>query len=168
MAVQLWPHKKHTDDPEPVPAGTPAGTSAGASSAPADDPVVAERPARERWPGRRPLLGRPRRDDDTVVVRRRRWEKLRRHRPNPISRLAWAAGVTAALILIAGIFFTWINANQANGLVHTVLVTGNWLATPFRDLLHNPDARVSLYQNWGIAAAVYYVAGRLLSWLTRW
>lgn len=93
---------------------------------------------------------------------------MRRHRHNPISRLVWAAGWTAAVVLLAGMLLTWIDANPANGLVNAVLNIGEWLATPFHDLFRNPDADHRLYQNWGIAAAAYYALGRVLSWLIRW
>lgn len=101
----------------------------------------------------------------TVVVERRprRW----RNRPNPVSRLLLGLGWAAALILLLGIALTWAQANPANALVDATLDAGAWLATPFHDIFTRPNPDHQLYVNWGIAALVYYLLGRTLSWLTR-
>ncbi|WP_067486115.1 hypothetical protein [Actinomadura hibisca] len=101
----------------------------------------------------------------TVVERRpRRW---RRSRPNPISMMFLAAGWAAALILVLGMLLTWGGANPANTLVDATLDAGSWLATPFHDVFTRPEPDQQLYINWSIAAVVYYLLGRVLSWLTR-
>ncbi|MFC4910354.1 hypothetical protein [Actinomadura gamaensis] len=102
----------------------------------------------------------------TVVVKRRpgRWRRMRH---NPISLLILAAGIAAAAILVLGILLTWGDANPSNTLVHATLRSGSWLATPFHDVFPRPNPKHQLYLNWGIAAGVYYVLSRVLSWLTR-
>lgn len=103
----------------------------------------------------------------TVVVERRPRRRLLGKRHNPVSMMLWAAGFAAALILLIGMLLTWAEANPANALVNATYNAGEWLATPFHNVFTNPDAETRLYQNWGLAAAVYYVLGRVASWLTR-
>ncbi|MGI5164873.1 hypothetical protein ACQEU3_11010 [Spirillospora sp. CA-253888] len=101
----------------------------------------------------------------TVVERRpRRW---RRSRPNPVSMALLGAGWAAALILVLGMLLTWGGANPGNTIVDATLDAGHWLATPFHDVFTRPDPDHQLYVNWSIAAVVYYLLGRVLSWLTR-
>jgi hypothetical protein len=84
-----------------------------------------------------------------------------------VSRLVWLAGLVAALILLAGMGFTYAGANMHNDLVTAVMRAGRWLATPFEEVFMYRDPAKQLYANWGLAAAVYYVLGRMLSWLIR-
>jgi hypothetical protein len=84
-----------------------------------------------------------------------------------VSRLVWLAGLAAALILLIGMGFTYANANPHNDLVMAVMHAGRWLATPFEEVFMYRDPAKKLYANWGLAAAVYYVLGRMLSWLIR-
>lgn len=93
----------------------------------------------------------------------RRW----RTRHNPFSLLVWLAGWAAALILLAGMGLTWWDANTGNRIFDAVMEAGRWLATPFANLFANPDPDKQLYVTWGLAAGVYYVLGRILSWLIR-
>lgn len=163
MAVQLWPHRKKSAG-DTAPGERVAGDAGPVATA--TDERAAGREAPKRGPAT--WLRSRRSGSDTVVVDRRRWQRMRRHRHNPISRLVWAAGWTAAVILVAGILLTWAGANPANALVGGILDIGAWLATPFHDLFRNSDADQRLYLNWGVAAAVYYVLGRVVSWLVRW
>lgn len=113
----------------------------------------------------------PRRSADTgdaaktVVVERkpRRW----RRGPNPVSAMIMAAGWAAAAILALGMLLTWGDANPGNSLVDATLDAARWLATPFQDAFTRTDPEEQLYINWTIAAVVYYVLARALSWTTR-
>jgi hypothetical protein len=78
-----------------------------------------------------------------------------------------AAGWAAAAILVLGMLLTWGDANPGNTLVDATLDAGRWLATPFRDAFTRTDPEQQLYINWTIAAVVYYVLARALSWMTR-
>lgn len=132
------------------------------------------RTARRRlWPARRttaaahdpqaPATAPPARP---VVVRRgpRRWP---RSNHNPVSRMILGLAWGAVLILGLGMLLTLTNANPGNELVAATLDSGRWLATPFHDVFTNPDPDHQLYMNWGLAAVIYYLLGRGLSWLTR-
>jgi len=117
-------------------------------------------PLRERLRVRRKEPG-----TQTVVVRRRRhWLG---GRPNPVSMMVMAAGWAAALILVLGILLTWGDANPGNTLVDATLDAGRWLAGPFHDVFTRSDPKHQLYLNWSIAAGVYYVMARVVSWLIR-
>jgi hypothetical protein len=98
---------------------------------------------------------------------RRATRRERRHGHNPVSALVWLAAWAAALTLLAGMGLTWADANTGNDLVRGVLNAGRWLATPFADVFTNLEPDKRLYANWGLAAGVYYVLGRLLAWLIR-
>jgi hypothetical protein len=114
--------------------------------------------------GRRAAEAEPK----TVPADQKTARRRRRHRRNPISAALWMAAVAAALILGLGMLLTWSDANQANDVVHAIMRMGAWLASPFHDVFTNPDPKHQMYQNWGLAAGVYLVLGRALSWLTRW
>ena len=98
---------------------------------------------------------------------RRATRRERRHGHNPVSALVWLAAWAAALTLLAGMGLTWTEANTGNDLVQNILDAGRWLATPFADVFTNADPDKRLYANWCLAAAVYYVLGRILAWLIR-
>ena len=104
----------------------------------------------------------------TVLVDRRTARKWRSRRHNPISAAIWLAAWAAALILLLGILLTWVNANPANEIVHQALRAADWLGTPFRNAFLGLDPKHQIYADWGVAAGVYLIIGRVLSWLTRW
>jgi hypothetical protein len=163
MAVQIWRRRRTADPaidntdgaaestrPRLFPRRTPEETEAGTTRT-------------RRFGGPKTAEDKPR----TIPARKktpRRW----RNRRNPISTAVWMTAVAAAAILGLGMLLTYSDANQANGMVHAIMRMGNWLATPFRDVFVNADPKHQLYQNWAIAAGVYLVLGRVLSWLTRW
>jgi hypothetical protein len=97
-----------------------------------------------------------------------RWEHsapARRGLAYRIGRLVWAAAIVVALILLTGVALVWWNANPGNELVRGVLRAGAWLATPFRGVFTDPDARDRLTENHVLAAGVYLAGGRILAWL---
>ena len=56
-----------------------------------------------------------------------------------------------------------LGADAANAAVSLVLDAGGRLAGPFDGLLSLEGRRLEVAVNWGIAAAVYLLAGRLLA-----
>src|SRR5581483_12248439 len=141
MAVNLLRRRKTEETPAPEPQPQP----------------------RSHWP----RIAWVRRSAEAEPKRRRR-PPWRRRPYNPISVALWAASWAAVLILVLGMLLVSADANQANGFVHATMRTGEWLATPFRDVFHNANPDHQLYENWGLAAAVYFVAGRTLAWLLQW
>jgi hypothetical protein len=110
------------------------------------------------------IFRRQRRTTGGTTTKPSRW---RRARPNPVSVAIMALGWAAVAILGVGMLLIWGEANQGNVLVGGILDAGRWLATPFHDAFTKTDPERQLYINWAIAAAVYYVLARVLSWLVR-
>lgn len=67
------------------------------------------------------------------------------------------------LIIVAGILLALLRANSTNGVVSEVHGWGRWLVGPFNGMFSFHRTRVGVAVNWGIAAAVYVLAGGLLS-----
>lgn len=88
-------------------------------------------------------------------------------RANPVSRAINLVTWLIVCVLMIGILLTWADANRGNELVNLVLNLGEWLATPFNDVF-TPDSReAALYQNWALAAVVYWAVGSLIAYLVR-
>jgi hypothetical protein len=87
--------------------------------------------------------------------------------------LAWlgalvsAATVLAVVIIVLGIVFVLTNANPGNEIVHGIRQAAAWLTTPFANMFTARDGTSRLAWNWGVAAAVYLVAGTLLARVLR-
>ena len=80
--------------------------------------------------------------------------------------LARAIAIVAsavALILVVGIALVLLKANPGNSLVGTIHDAAAWLAGPFDQLFDLERKRVETAVNWGIAAVVWLVVGRLLA-----
>ncbi|MCO6010924.1 hypothetical protein NE236_38800 [Actinoallomurus purpureus] len=103
-----------------------------------------------------------------------------RHRPDgePVRKsLARAAGAVATLVAVAAtviaivlalhIAFVVFSANQANPIVRTVNDWAQSLAWEFRDMFTPKDQRVAVIVDYGIAAVVYLIAGRVGAGLIR-
>jgi hypothetical protein len=87
---------------------------------------------------------------------------------NLIASLIWLAAVIAAAVLALGALFTALDqTNQSNEIVRWVLERGHDLVGPFKDLFRLETAKNTLLVNWGIAALVYLVAGKILERFVR-
>jgi hypothetical protein len=155
MVTHIWRRRRAEATPEEAPPTRQT------------EPAEPTGPAKRRRivTRRRPVEAVP----QTVLVDRRtarRWRGARRH--NLVSATIWLAAWVGAAILLLGILLTWANANPANDILQPILHAADWLGSPFRDAFRNPDPKHRLYANWGLAAAVYLLIGRVLSWLTRW
>jgi hypothetical protein len=71
------------------------------------------------------------------------------------------------VLLALHIAFVVFSANQDNAIVRTVNDWADWFAWRFRDMFVPKDERVGVLVNYGIAAVVYLVAGRVLASLIR-
>ncbi|WP_232828233.1 hypothetical protein [Kribbella monticola] len=82
---------------------------------------------------------------------------------NLIASVIWLIAVLAAAVLALGALFTALDqANQSNEIVRFVLDRGHDLVGPFKDLFRLQTAKNTLLVNWGIAALVYLIAGKIL------
>ncbi|MQY09841.1 hypothetical protein [Actinomadura macrotermitis] len=83
------------------------------------------------------------------------------------------AGVVSAittiivLILAVHIVFVAFEANTGNALVGRIADWADGLAWQFKDVFEPADAKVRVAVNYGLAAVVYLVIGRLLVGLIR-
>jgi hypothetical protein len=82
-----------------------------------------------------------------------------------VGRVIWLLAVAVALILAIGIAMTWGHANPDNAIVHGVMQAGTWLATPFRHVFGDTNARERLTENRLLAAGVYLTGGGILAWI---
>jgi hypothetical protein len=87
---------------------------------------------------------------------------------NLIASLIWLAAVIAAAVLALGALFTALDqTNQSNEIVRWVLERGHDLVGPFKDLFRLETAKNTLLVNWGIAALVYLIAGKIIERFVR-
>ncbi|MEV8378090.1 hypothetical protein AB0P21_35455 [Kribbella sp. NPDC056861] len=81
---------------------------------------------------------------------------------NLAASLIWLVAVIAAALLALGALFTALDqANQSNEIVKWVLERGHDLVGPFKDLFRLETAKNTLLVNWGIAALVYLIIGKI-------
>jgi hypothetical protein len=82
---------------------------------------------------------------------------------NLIASVVWLIAVLAAAVLALGALFTALDqTNQSNEIVRFVLERGHDVVGPFKDLFRLETAKNTLLVNWGIAALVYLIAGKIL------
>jgi hypothetical protein len=82
---------------------------------------------------------------------------------NMIASLVWLVAVLAAGVLALGALFTALDqTNQGNEIVTWILARGHELVGPFKDLFRLETAKNTLLVNWGIAALVYLIAGKIV------
>ncbi|MGY4769490.1 hypothetical protein ACXC9Q_21450 [Kribbella sp. CWNU-51] len=87
---------------------------------------------------------------------------------NLIASLIWLAAVLAAAVLALGALFTALDqTNQSNEIVRWILERGHDLVGPFKDLFRLETAKNTLLVNWGIAALVYLIAGKIIERFVR-
>ncbi|ROO89927.1 hypothetical protein EDD29_7637 [Actinocorallia herbida] len=98
------------------------------------------------------------------ATERTRWAE---RRTNPVSRAIGLITWLVVAVLVIGMLLVWADANQANDLVNFILNLGEWLAEPFDDVFTPSGHDAALYQNWTLAAVVYWAVGSLLAYLTR-
>jgi hypothetical protein len=72
-----------------------------------------------------------------------------------------------ALVILVGILFVVLKANRHNGIVSTVHDVAKWLVGPFDGMFTPKDHKLAVAINWGIAIAVYAIAGRFLASILR-
>jgi hypothetical protein len=87
---------------------------------------------------------------------------------NTIASLLWLVAVLAAGVLALGALFTALDqTNQSNEIVTWILARGHELVGPFKDLFRLETAKNTLLVNWGIAALVYLIAGKIVERFVR-
>ncbi len=99
-----------------------------------------------------------------------------RHRTRGAADRSHGAGATAAAarlvtmiaaavagVIVIGILLVLLEANRSNEVVAIVLDAAKWLVGPFKGLFSLDSAKLQTLVNWGLAAAVYLLVGRLIA-----
>ncbi len=68
-----------------------------------------------------------------------------------------------ALLIVLGIAFVVLKANTHNSIVIDVHDAAKFFVGPFDGLFKPKDPKLAIGINWGIAAVVYVIVGRLLA-----
>ena len=82
-----------------------------------------------------------------------------------VARAISLVTTAVVLVIVAGILLIVLEANPANDIVEVVTDGADFLATPFDRLFTLDDRKGEVAVNWGIAAAVYLVVGRIVAGL---
>ena len=80
-----------------------------------------------------------------------------------VARVVIWVATAVALVLIAGIVLVLLEANRSNDIVQIVRDAASFLAGPFDGLFKLDRPKVETAVNWGIAAVVWYLLGRLIA-----
>jgi hypothetical protein len=80
-----------------------------------------------------------------------------------LARAISLVATVVALILVLGIALVLLKANQSNQIVSAVHDAAKWLAGPFDGLFKLSKHTTEVAVNWGIAAVVWFLVGRLLA-----
>jgi hypothetical protein len=75
------------------------------------------------------------------------------------------AAMIICILLALHIAFVVFSANGGNAIVRSVNDWADWFAWRFRDMFVPKDHRVEVLVNYGIAAVVYLIAGRVIAGL---
>jgi hypothetical protein len=75
------------------------------------------------------------------------------------------AAMIICILLALHIAFVVFSANGDNAIVRTVNDWADWFAWRFRDMFVPKDHRVEVLVNYGIAAVVYLIVGRVIAGL---
>jgi len=67
------------------------------------------------------------------------------------------------LFIIAGILLVVLEANQSNDIVSVINDVAETLASPFENLFTLDERKTEVAVNWGLAALVYAIVGRVLA-----
>jgi hypothetical protein len=94
--------------------------------------------------------------------------RANRYAGNAIARASLARFVTLlagaiALILVTGIALVVLEANRSNEIVQAVRDAAAFLAGPFDGLFTLDSNKAEKAVNWGIAAVVWFMLGRLIA-----
>lgn len=80
-----------------------------------------------------------------------------------VSRAISIVATVVVLLIVAGILLVVLEANPDNGIVSFVTDVAETLVGPFEKLFTLDDRKTQVAVNWGIAAVVYLVVGRVLA-----
>jgi hypothetical protein len=80
-----------------------------------------------------------------------------------LARAVTLAATAVALVLVLGVVLVVLEANRSNDIVQVVRDAAQFLAGPFDGLFNLERNKVEVTVNWGIAAVVWFLVGRLIA-----
>lgn len=80
-----------------------------------------------------------------------------------LSRAISIVTAVVVLVIVAGILLVVLEANPDNDLVSLINDVAEALVGPFENLFTLDERKTEVAVNWGIAALVYLVVGRILA-----
>ncbi len=80
-----------------------------------------------------------------------------------VARAISIVTTVVVLFIIAGIVLFVLEANRSNDIVSVINDVAEALAGPFEDLFTLDEQKVEVAVNWGLAALVYAIVGRVLA-----
>jgi hypothetical protein len=80
-----------------------------------------------------------------------------------LARAVTLAATVVAAVLVLGILLVVLEANRSNDIVQVVRDAAQFLAGPFDGLFNLERNKVEVAVNWGIAAVVWFLVGRLIA-----
>ena len=82
-----------------------------------------------------------------------------------LARAITIVTTVVVLFIIAGILLFVLEANRSNDIVSVINDVAQALVGPFDDLFTLDDRKAEVAVNWGLAAVVYAIIGRVLAGL---
>lgn len=138
------------------------GKKSGNIAAPSEQEIKGEKTTESPIAERATAPGRGRRGR----TGRSRRAGVKRVAESTAALVAYAATIICVLLALH-IAFVVFSANDANSIVRTVNGIADRCAWRFRDIFVPRSERVGVLVNYGIAAAVYLIAGRVVAGLIR-
>ncbi len=80
-----------------------------------------------------------------------------------VARAISIVTTVVVLFIIAGIVLFVLEANKSNDIVSVINDVAEALAGPFEDLFTLDEQKLEVAVNWGLAALVYAIVGRVLA-----
>jgi hypothetical protein len=91
------------------------------------------------------------------------WRRVR----DALATAVVIVAAAVAIILAVHVVFVVFEANAANGIVKTINGWADSLAWNFKDIFTPANPKTAALVNYGLAAAIYLIAGRALATLIR-
>jgi hypothetical protein len=82
---------------------------------------------------------------------------------NALARIIGLITLLVVLTIVLGIVLVVLKANPDNAIVDAIREAAKYLSKPFDAIFEMDKRRTEIAVNWGIAAVVYLIAGRVLA-----
>jgi hypothetical protein len=153
---------KSTDDSTPASSGSPAESS----STPSEEKAAPAKPkSADKTPKRAADKSGDRRRDKSAAAKVKTGADAVRAR---VASLIWLVAVLCALTLAVGALVVALKMNQDNGIVSFITSAAHKIDFgDFKKFTGSGSAVKGALVNWGIAAVIYLVVGKVLDRIIR-